>query len=89
MFPEDSSPAAFTVKTENYARATATIASFTNGDINYQVTDSSGSGGIDAESNNFQGVDVFQGDKLLATVSCQGSPQTRWDALKAATSTAP
>ena len=89
VFPDDSSPAAFTVRTESYARAIATIASFTNGDINYQVTDSSGSGGIDAESNNFQGVTVFQGDKLLATVSCQGLPQTSWEALKAATSSAP
>ena len=88
VFPEDSSAAAFTVKTESYARAIATIASFNNGDINYQVTDSSGSGGMDGESNNFQGVYVFKGDKLLATVGCKGTPETRWDALEAATSSA-
>ena len=84
VFPSDSSPSTFTVKTENYARATAKIASFYNGDVNYQITDSIGSGGVDAESNNFQGVYVFEADQLIATVPCQGAPQVDWDSLMTA-----
>ncbi|MFT4978544.1 MAG: hypothetical protein ACI8S6_004454 [Myxococcota bacterium] len=84
VYPPDSRASAFSVAEESTVRAQATVASVSNGDVTYKVTDSiGGGGGPDAASNNFQGVYVYQNDKLLATVGCTGEPETDWAALQA------
>lgn len=90
VFPEDSSPSAFTVREERYARSMADVATFTNGDVRYEVTDAiGGGGGPDAEANNFQGVYVFRGDELLASVNCTSEPIRNWAALRSVVPEAP
>lgn len=84
VHPADHSPAAFSISEESTIRAQATVVRLSNGEVTYAITDSAGgSGGPDAESNNFQGVYVYQNDELLADVRCTESPQTDWAALSA------
>ena len=90
VYPEDSRPSAFTVREERYARSMADVAVFANGDVRYEVTDAiGGGGGPDAESNNFQGVYVFRGDELLASVNCTAAPTRDWAALRSVVPEAP
>ncbi len=65
--------------TRTLAQATGDVLSFENGGVTYEVTEMMGAGGgADAESNNFAGVYVTQGGKLLAKVACTAPPTSNW-----------
>lgn len=72
--------AAFKVEERTHIRSQGTVAVFENEGHRYEVSSyAGGGGGADAESNNFQGVYVFKGDELLATVSCSEHPTMQLD----------
>ena len=80
--PPDSRIEAFTVEHRSYPRFEADVATFTTGGFTYAVTEASGGGGgPDAESNNFAGVYVLQGDDVVASVPCTGPVSSRWEPL--------
>jgi hypothetical protein len=64
------------------AQAMGDVLIFENNGVTYEVTEMiGGGGGPDAESNNFAGVYVTQGTKLLAKVACTAPPTSRWTRL--------
>lgn len=74
-YPPDGDHTKIHAEERSYAQAMATVFSFDNAGIHYEVTSSIGSGAMNAESNNFEGVYVMQNGKLIATVPC-ASPAT-------------
>jgi len=82
--PANSAASAFTVGTKSYPQFQAETASVANGDVTYEIHEASGAGGPNAETNNFVGVYVFEGEELLASVSCSGDVTSDWAALQSA-----
>lgn len=83
-FPKErqGSVPSFRHEVRTLVQATGDVLSFDNGGVTYEVTEMMGAGGgADAASNNFAGVYVTQGTKLLAKVACTAPPTSNWTRL--------
>lgn len=79
--PELRLDSGITVADRTMLRAKAWVATATVGEVSYEVTESVGSGARDGAANNFSGVRVLKGDKVLATIPCTAAPVSSWTSL--------
>ena len=86
MFPADPAqgPAEMVLTAVSYAQSMGHVLKFQSGNVRFEVTSMiGGGGGPDAESNNFQGVYLYDGEKLVDTVPCQGDTIGELESAKA------
>ena len=84
VFPEarEGSVARFRWEERVTVQAMGDALLFDNAGVTYEVTEMVGSGGRDAEMNNYAGVYVTQGAKTLARIPCTGAPTSDWARMR-------
>ncbi|MDP2316617.1 MAG: DUF1176 domain-containing protein [Pseudomonadota bacterium] len=83
VYPAVPSATAFTLEERQPAGARATLLSFENAGVGYEVVEAAGAGaGELGEGDDFKGVYVSKASERIAKVRCSAPPTTNWDALK-------